>query len=129
MQGPSGQDQTTIVLADHKLVVTLAMAKQIQRALQAYLTGSREEMANNLPAPLLENLPQDVGEAFIDSSGQVRMGLWQLEARGNELVSTYREAPPTPGINIQYIAHLERAKTAGQWKVASVTYTKIYPRR
>jgi hypothetical protein len=128
-QGPSSLPQTVIVRASGEFVVTLSTAQQIQRALETYLVSSREETEKALPGPLFQGLPKDAGEAFINSAGQVRIGLWLLEARGDELVLTYRELPPHSGVNIQYIAHLLQAEGTREWKVASITYARIYPRR
>ena len=119
--------ETTVHLNGKHVVVTLADARQIQAALQAYIDSSKESLEKSMPANLVEGLPKKVGEAWIDSAGSVRMGVWLLEAPGDELVLTYRVAPDEGQVGYQYVAHLSHNKQ--KWAVSSITYVKLLPRR
>jgi hypothetical protein len=120
------REKTSVRLDGRDLVLTLHDAQEIRRALENYLSSSRQEIERTLPQNLLEALPKQVGDAWIDQAGSVRMAPWLLGVSGNTLVLTHRPAPPTTRISYQYVAHLDH--TEGRWKVTSITFAKIYPR-
>jgi hypothetical protein len=123
---PNHLSQTTIHFNGKDIALTLADARQMQAGLQNYLNSSKARLQENLPANLVEGLPKQVGEAWIDADGNVRMGVWLLEAR-EELVLTYRVNPTEGQVGYQYVAHLNHGDQ--KWAVSSITYVKLLPRR
>lgn len=119
----SGQ-QTKIVAGGKEFLITLEDAQQMRRALETYLTKSRDEIAKTLPANLMDGLPHNVGEAWIDSANVVRMAPWLLEGRGDGLAMVYRPLPPG---SFQYVARLEQANKS--WKVKRLTFEKLSSKR
>lgn len=65
---------------------------------------------------------------FIDSRGFVRIGLWLLQARGDELVLIYRDPGAVAGkVSFQYVASVGRDK-ASRWAVTGVAWEKLLAR-
>ena len=63
-------------------------------------------------------------QPFIDSRGFVRIGLWLLQARGSDLVLTWRE----PGkVGYQVVASVGHTGTTG-WHVTGIAREKILAR-
>ncbi len=124
---PSSLPQTIIHFKGQQLTLTVEDAKQIEKALRTYLDRHGEDIKKILPPNLKEALPDDVGNAWIDPSGNIRIGPWLLEARSEELVLTYRAMPPTDQFGYQYVAHL--CYDHHHWSVSSITYEKLLPRQ
>ncbi|HLJ91418.1 MAG TPA: hypothetical protein VKZ53_31760 [Candidatus Angelobacter sp.] len=127
MKNENEVSQTTVHLKGKEVVLTLADAKQMQAALQAYLNSSKDRLQEILPPNLVEALPKHVSDAWIDSDGNVRIDVWLLEVRNDELVLTYRVTPSESQVGYQYVAHL--AHHEQQWNISSITYVKLLPRR
>jgi hypothetical protein len=115
-----------VTIDTETIVITRQSAAQMRQALQHYLTFSRAEIAASLPENLLADLPDQVGDAWIDAAGVVRLDGWILETRGGQLRLAYRVGLPgaTTG-SYQYVAHLEHQD--GSWRVTSITYEKLFP--
>jgi hypothetical protein len=125
--GSGGQGQTKVTLERGDIVITSQDVQEIKRALDDYLKNSRQEIAKNVPENLFPQVPEKTSLAQIDEDGVVRIGSWLLEARGDDLVLTYRAVPPTTTFGYQFVAGLERPNQ--QWKVTSISFEKLYPRR
>lgn len=116
--------QTSLEVGGHSLVITLTDAGHMRDALQSYLTNAKEEIARNVPRDLLGELENSVGDAWIDPSGHVRMGMWLLETKKGAPMLTFRPLPPG---SYQYVARLEHK--GSDWKVTSITFNPILVRR
>ena len=65
---------------------------------------------------------------FIDSRGFVRIGLWLLQARGDDLVLIYREPGAASGkVAYQYVVSVGR-DAQQRWSVSGITWEKLLAR-
>src|SRR5262249_55421369 len=108
----------------HAMVITLADAEQMRKALQEYLTKSKREVAKAVPPDLIDELEGSISDPWIDPTGHVRMGTWLLEARNGAPALTFRPLPPG---SYQYMARLERKGET--WRVASFVFKPIRVRQ
>ena len=119
-------DQTTIQVDGQPLVVTREDAVTIQKALKEYMTSSRQQIEQAVPANWLLLLPEPTA-AKIDWLGSVRIGAWLLEARAGQLMLTHRLPSEGKAFGCQFVALLDRAD--GQWTVLSISFEHLRFRR
>jgi hypothetical protein len=111
-------ERTALRVGDAELTVTLDDAKAIEVALVDYLKKSDYEFR--------EELLRWTGPAFIDAEGTVRIGLWVLGSRANDLYLRYRERPGQH-MAIAHVASL--SKKDGAWAVTNVVTEHLSIRR
>ena len=111
-------ERTALRVGDAELTVTLDDAMAIEVALVDYLKKSNYEFR--------EELLRWTGPAFIDAEGTVRIGLWILGSRGNDLYLRYRERPGQH-MAIAHVASL--SKKDGTWAVTNVVTEHLSIRR
>jgi len=117
---PSSVERTTIHFNGRDMTFTLADTQQLQQALQTYLDVHK----NDRPPNILQGLPERVGEAQIDSGGNIEMAPWQLVVRDTELVLACRMTTVKDQAGNQFVAHLSNA--GHQWLVSSIEYVKLF---
>ncbi len=117
---PSSVERTTIHFNGQDMTFTLADTQQLQQALQTYLDVHK----NDRPPNILQGLPERVGEAQIDSGGNIEMAPWQLVVRDTELVLACRMTTVKDQAGNQFVAHFSNA--GHQWLVSSIEYVKLF---
>jgi hypothetical protein len=121
---PEGPQQAILQLEGGQRKITIEEATRIRQAVLSFLADRRSEVTAAIPSNLLEYFPKSAGEPLIDGSFNLRLPPWLAEARGKTIVLTHRPLPPG---NFQFILSL--AEEQGEWKVASVSWEKLMPRR
>jgi hypothetical protein len=92
------------------------------------LANSRQEIAKSMPHNWLHLVPENAWEGFIDEDGVVRIGLWALQAWGDDLYLSYRVVTPTDKkAGYGFHTYLERSNQ--QWTVTSVSFVTYHPHR
>jgi hypothetical protein len=91
----------------------------------AAAVGEGSSRSRGWPAVIREDLLRWIGAAFIDAEGTLRIGLWVLGSRGNNLYLRYRR--PGGQSAITHVAFL--AKKDRNWVVGSVETELIHIRR
>ena len=124
----SAPGSTTLQTTSGALTIGLADAQSMAGALKTFLETDPSVML----VPMLNaNSPawlRSGDTPFIDSRGTVRIGLWLLQARDDDIVLTYREAGGTPGkVGIQYVAAVGRV-TGSNWRIRGIAWEKILAR-
>lgn len=124
----SAPQATTLQTTNGTLTLGLVDAQAMARSLRNFLETDPSVAA----IPMLDANSgawlRSGDQPFIDSRGFVRIGLWLLQARGNDLVLTWREPGAVPGkVGYQYIASVGRTGT-GSWHVTGIAWEKILAR-
>jgi len=114
----------TVRLMRGELQVSLSDGEHIAAALRHFLeTDARlaqVPMLNRDSAAWLR--PGD--EALIDFQGQMRIGLWLLQGRDDQVVLTYRPVGENAAVGYQYLARL--GVKDDRWYVDEIGWEKIY---
>lgn len=121
----SGPSATAILrLTSGELKLSLIDGQQIAAALHQYLeTDSRVTQVPMLTRDSAAWL-RSGDEALIDFQGQLRIGLWLLQGRGDQPVLTYRPVGENTAVGYQYIARL--GVKDHHWYVDEIGWEKIY---
>jgi hypothetical protein len=106
--------QTTLRVGDVDVTLTLDDAKAIEVALLDYLKAS--------DYPHRDSLIQWTGPAFIDGEGDIRIGVWLLQANGKEMALWYREFLGPQG-GWGHKARVTRQD--GRWAIRDLVQVKI----
>ena len=124
----SAAGSTALQATSGELMLGLADAQSMARALKTFL----ETDPSVALVPMLDSDSpawlRSGDTPFIDSRGTVRIGLWLLQARGDDLVLTYREAGGTPGkVGIQYVVAVGRV-AGTEWRIRGIAWEKTLAR-
>ena len=119
---------TTVHVANRDVTLDLTDAQAMARSLKNFLETDPAVAAIPLLNANSGAWLRSGDQPFIDSRGFVRIGSWLLQARGDDLVLTYREPGGQPGqVGYQYVATVVR-NDRERWHVAGVTWEKILSR-
>jgi hypothetical protein len=121
---PEGPQQAILQMENGQRKITIEEAARIRQAVITFLADRQSDISAAIPSNLLEYFPKTAGEPLIDGSLNLRLPPWLAEASGNTIRLTNRPLPPG---NFQFILSL--AEEQDQWKVASVSWEKLMPRR
>lgn len=113
-------DRTVLQVGDAEVPITLKDAKAMQRALVDYLKKSDYEDRERL----LGETERDT--AWIDSDGDIRIGLWLLDSDDSDIILRYRE-PPGSLAGKAHVAVLSRK--GGTWTLKEMRTERIKVRR
>ncbi|MFL6630258.1 MAG: hypothetical protein ACJ8G1_27735 [Vitreoscilla sp.] len=122
---PASASSTAVQTSQGALAIDLRDAQAIAMSLRHFLETDPSVKA----VPMLDSASgawlRSGDTPFIGAQGMVRVGLWLLQARGDDLVLIYREpGAPRGKVSYRYVASVGR-DAAGQWRVAAVDWEKL----
>ncbi len=104
--------------------VTLAEARQMDRALDAALRDPAMIAASGAPHEVTKDLPATFADAAIMQSGQVRAGEWLLTSAAAGLRWELRMLSPEPP-RIGLVFHVPLERTTTGWRATSIVFVRI----
>lgn len=115
---------TTVATSGGAVAIDLRDAQAIAVSLRQFLETDPSAKSVPMLDPGSAAWLRPGDAPFIDREGRVRIGLWLLQARGDDLVLVWRE----PGaVGYQYVASVVR-EASGRWRVAAAAWEKLLAR-
>jgi hypothetical protein len=122
---PAAASSTSVQTSHGARAIDLRDAQAIATSLRHFLETDPSVKTVPMLGPDSSAWLRSGDTPFIDAQGLLRIGLWLLQARGDDLVLICREpGAPRGQMNYQYVASVSR-DAAGQWRVAAVDWEKL----
>ena len=123
---PHPSRDTILKLSGGDLVVSLADGREIAAALRRHLETDPRVAQIPMLSPNSLAWLRTGDEAAINSQGILRIGMWLLQARGDEAVLSYRPVSDGSAFGYQYLAPLRRRDS--HWEIVEIRWEKVFYR-